>query len=225
MNTISNDGFQLHNRHFVLPRHRVVRTTFSMRCWIFCQRLIAMLALCILSPLIFVMWALVKGTSKGPFLFTQERPGIEGKTFKIFKVRTMQVGSEKATALGVQNNSPQVTSIGRILRTLKLDELPQLWNVACGDMALVGPRPIPSKLNEELCEKIPGFSRRYQIRPGLTSIGQICVNDNALDDKLVEDWKIRFEGELHYMRHRSVLYDFVMIAMTSLYVFKKFLEK
>ena len=92
-------------------------------------------------------------------------------------------------------------------------------------MALVGPRPIPTELHNTLCESIPGFHTRNYVPSGLTSIGQICVNDNALGDQLIADWTLRFEGELHYIRNRSVTYDIVMICMTGLFVIKKLLRK
>jgi lipopolysaccharide/colanic/teichoic acid biosynthesis glycosyltransferase len=92
-------------------------------------------------------------------------------------------------------------------------------------MAIVGPRPIPVALDIELRLKIPGFEERYSVAPGLTSIGQICVRDNALGEKLIEDWKLRFEGELHYLRNRCFRYDLIMITMTILYVFRKSINK
>jgi len=171
------------------------------------------------------MWVLVRSTSPGSFLFTQERPGLDGSEFKIYKIRTMRAGSEKQTALGITNRDSKVTRIGKILRALKLDELPQLWNIAIGDMALVGPRPIPLALDAELRKHIPGFEKRYMVRPGLTSIGQICVHDNTIGESLVADWKLRFEGELHYIRNRCLRYDFLIILMTGLYVIRKLVHK
>lgn len=195
------------------------------KAWPIFQRMIALLALAILSPVIAAMYLATKLGSKGPFLFTQQRSGLSGKVFNLYKVRTMKPGSEKATALGVVRSDPRVTSVGRILRATKLDELPQLWNIANGDMALVGPRPIPMNLETELRAKIPGFEQRYAVPPGLTSIGQICVKDNALGDALVKDWSLRFQGELHYIRNRSLAYDLLMIAMTSTFVIKSLTKK
>ena len=219
---MSYSGFQLGHPNLILASNATTKNErFAHKVWGTSQRLVASIALIILSPIITVMWLLVKVSSPGPFLFKQQRPGMNGSTFTVYKMRTMQSGSEKETALGVTNSNPQVTAIGKILRALKLDELPQLWNVVSGSMALVGPRPIPIPLDQELRTKIPNFKRRYEVRPGLTSIGQICVHDNALGDALVEDWELRFEGELHYLENRSVSYDFLMILMTILYLFKK----
>jgi putative colanic acid biosynthesis UDP-glucose lipid carrier transferase len=170
------------------------------------------LALCLIA---------VKATSPGPFLFKQVRPGLRGKLFGIYKIRTMTLGCEKATALGVSDAAPAVTRVGRLLRTLKLDELPQLYNIAAGDMLFIGPRPIPVPLDKHLRQLIPGFEMRYRVQPGLSALGQICLYDNKCDTDLKGDWQTRFEGELHYIRHRCVTYDALMMFMTCLFFLKK----
>lgn len=221
----ANIGFQLGHPEVVLPTTSLSTSSFLMRVWQVLQQLLAALGLILLAPLFLCMWLVVRLGSKGPFLFAQARPGLRGELFKIYKVRTMRPGSEKKTALGTTNSSAEVTAPGRVMRALKLDELPQLWNVARGDMGLVGPRPIPTALDTELRSKIPGFEMRYSVRPGLTSIGQICVQDNAVGDALVADWKLRFEGELHYLNHRSVGYDLLMLFMTCVFVGSRFFKK
>jgi lipopolysaccharide/colanic/teichoic acid biosynthesis glycosyltransferase len=225
LNKMKYTGLQLGHPEITLPFNQVQSDDIWLMCWNYLQRGIAAIALLLLSPVILVMFVGVKMSSRGPFLFTQERPGLSDNRFKIYKVRTMAPGSEMRTALGVTIQDPTVTRIGKILRALKLDELPQLWNIVRGDMALVGPRPIPVALDMELRLRIPGFEQRYQVRPGLTSIGQICVHDNALGQKLIDDWKLRFEGELHYLRNRCVRYDLILIAMTVLYVMRKAIRK
>lgn len=220
-----NTGFQL---GYPLERISVAQSeasTLRYQIWQGSMRLIAAIALLCMSPLFACIWLAHKCNDRGPFLFKQSRPGLKGQNFSIYKIRTMRVGSEKSTALGTQNNSPQVTSLGRILRKLKIDEAPQLFNIVRGDMTLVGPRPIPIALDQELSANISGFEQRYNTKPGLTSIGQICIDDNALGDELINDWKLRFEGELHYIRNQSIGYDLVMITMTVCYVFKKLLQK
>lgn len=189
--------------------------------WRLAQRGIALIILFLLTPVIVVMALGVKLSSPGPFLFKQERVGLGGRVFMIYKVRTMTVGAEAKTRLGTQLTSSHVTAIGKVLRALKLDELPQLLNIALGEMEIVGPRPIPIALNEHLCHAIPGFEVRYQVRPGLTNLGQVCIVDNALDNKLVEDWRTRFESDLHYLGRKSATYDLIVIGLTVLYLFTR----
>jgi len=189
--------------------------------WAWTQRLTALGVLIVLSPLLLVIWAAVKLTSRGPFLFRQERPGLDGKHFAIYKIRTMCLNSERTTALGVTRGNSQITPVGRLLRELKLDELPQLWNIVCGEMELVGPRPIPRALHDELASNIPGFECRNRVRPGLSNVSQVAIADNALGDRLIADWSVRFEGELHYIRNKSFSYDALVITMTVIYILRK----
>jgi lipopolysaccharide/colanic/teichoic acid biosynthesis glycosyltransferase len=189
--------------------------------WALAQRLFGLIACIVLLPLAAIAFVAVKATSPGPFLFAQLRPGLGGKPFVLYKVRTMVVGAERETALGTTQANPAITRVGRWLRALKLDELPQLWNVARGQMELVGPRPIPVALDAELRRHISAFALRYAVKPGLTNISQVAVLDNKLDARLVEDWRLRYEGELHYIKNKSFAYDVVVLAMTALYVLRK----
>jgi lipopolysaccharide/colanic/teichoic acid biosynthesis glycosyltransferase len=93
--------------------------------------------------------------------------------------------------------------------------------VVRGDMELVGPRPLPIELHEALRANIPGFDLRYEVKPGLTNVSQVAVLDNKLGPRLVEDWKIRFEGELHYIKNKSFTYDVIVLVMTLLFVLRK----
>ena len=219
-----NNGFQF---GYPLDRMSTVATPDSSRryqLWQGCMRIVAGLALLVMLPIFAVIWIAHKCNDRGPFFFKQSRRGYRGQHFEIYKIRTMRVGSEKVTALGTQLSSPQVTPLGRILRKLKIDEAPQLLNILRGEMSVVGPRPIPLPLDEELCANLYGFEARYDTMPGLTSLGQICIDDNALGDEMLNDWKLRFEGELHYIRNQSISYDLLMIGMTSGYVIKKLLN-
>jgi len=207
--------------HLALPLQIDIAVRPTTLAWALGQRAVALLGCIALSPLLLVMLVFVKATSRGPFLFAQERPGYRGKRFRLLKVRTMEPGAEARTALGTSRSDPQITRVGRVLRDLKLDELPQLWNVVRGDMELVGPRPLPLDLHEELRANIPGFDLRYAVKPGLTNVSQVAVLDNKLGPHLVEDWKIRFEGELHYLKNKSFTYDVVVLVMTAVFVLRK----
>ena len=228
---MSDSRSQIQLRLFPSPAARDARLALPLQfdiavratnpVWALAQRVLALAACVVCSPLLLVMFVLVKATSRGPFLFSQERPGYGGQPFRLLKVRTMEPGSEQPTALGTSISDPRITKVGRVLRDLKLDELPQLWNVVRGEMELVGPRPLPVELHEELSPSIPGFDLRYAVKPGLTNVSQVAVLDNKLGPLLVEDWKLRFEGELHYLKNKSFTYDVVVLAMTLLFVLRK----
>lgn len=184
-------------------------------------RVAAACSLLLLAPVLGFLWVLVRLDSPGPFLFRQRRTGFRGREFEIFKIRTMATGAERATALGTRGDGQYVTRLGRILRKLKLDESPQLWNVVRGEMTIVGPRPIPVALYEELCRHIPEFPLRNEVPPGLTNLSQISLADNKLGPELIADWRIRFDGELHYIRHKNLWYDLAIISMTTLFVLRR----
>jgi lipopolysaccharide/colanic/teichoic acid biosynthesis glycosyltransferase len=186
-------------------------------------RVAAACLLVLLAPLIGLLWALVRLDSPGPFLFRQRRTGYRGREFEIYKIRTMATDAERATALGTRGDGKYVTRLGRILRKLKLDEMPQLWNVVRGEMTIVGPRPIPVALYEELCRSIPEFPLRNEVPPGLTNLSQISLADNKLGPELIADWRIRFDGELHYIRHKNAWYDVAIVLMTTLFVLRRLL--
>ncbi|MHC4996482.1 MAG: sugar transferase [Planctomycetota bacterium] len=199
------------------------RTTVGYRFWTTSQRALAAFLLLISSPILVTMWVLVRTTSKGPFLFSQVRAGLNDRPIRIYKVRTMCVNSEKNEAYGfaVTSRCPAVTPVGRFFRYLKLDELPQLWAIVRGQMLFVGPRPIASVLDRTLRQHIPGFANRYRLKPGLTNLGQISIDENQTGDGVIDDWSQRFEGELHHMLNRTVWYELTIIVMTILFVMKK----
>ena len=197
------------------------------RLWLATQRAMALLMLLASLPLMAVVFILVKLDSRGPFLYQQERPGRFGKRFTAYKIRTMCVGADKNPMLAhaVTSATPEVTRVGRYLRDLKIDELPQLWNIVRGDMVFVGPRPIAPGLQNHLEECIPGFGQRLQAFPGITSLGQICIEENDSPDNVVPDWMVRFEGEQHYLLHRNVTYDLTIILLTAGYCLRKLVRK
>jgi lipopolysaccharide/colanic/teichoic acid biosynthesis glycosyltransferase len=201
--------------------HREWQVTNTL--WALVQRLVAVVLLVVAIPLMLVLYVPVRVSARAPFFFRQRRPGFMGREFTIWKITTMRSGSDKVAKYekGVAIDDPNVTRIGRFLRDTKIDELPQLWNVVRGEMELVGPRPIAPGLNEMLNREIPGFNQRYLVKPGLTNVSQVSVLENALGDKAVADWKLRFDGELHYIRNKSVSYDLILIVLTVFFVLRK----
>ena len=199
----------------------------KFRLWHFVQRILALMLLIACLPLMAIIYVLVKVDSRGPLIYQQERPGRFGKNFKAFKIRTMCVGADSNPQLAhaVTSQTPEVTRVGRYLRDLKFDELPQLWNIVRGEMVFVGPRPIAPSLQEHLEGNIPGFDQRLMTHPGMTSVGQICIEENDLPENVVRDWKVRFEGEQHYLLHRNLTYDLTIMLLTAGYCLRKVLRK
>ena len=135
---------------------------------------LAIPALVLLAPLLAALAALVRATSPGPAFYSQERVGRFGIPFKLFKFRSMRVGSDRAGALVTGGGDPRVTPLGRWLRRTKLDELPQLWNVARGEMSLVGPRP---EVPRYVAHYTPAQRRVLQVRPGVTDPATLAFRD------------------------------------------------
>ena len=167
-------------------------------------------ALTLLSPAIGIVAAAVRVTSGKPVLYRGKRVGRAGRVFTMYKFRTLTPDAE--TRLGpyfggelTQRTEGEVTPIGRVLRATHLDEVPQLWNVARGDMSLVGPRPIRPAFFEELCAQIPQYWQRLVVRPGMTGFAQVrLTRDNSWSEKLAHD--------LEYIADRSVqLYARVLV--------------
>jgi len=188
---------------------------------------VAGLGLVLALPLGLVIAALIKLTSRGPVLFTQTRVGLDrralsraggntrreldlgGRPFTMYKFRTMHVerGEREVWA---QQDDPRVTSIGRVLRKLRLDELPQLFNVLRGDMNIVGPRPEQPAIFVYLREQVEGYQRRQRVRPGITGWAQI----NLAYDQSVEDVRRKVALDLEYIHRQSALEDFKIMCRT-----------
>lgn len=163
---------------------------------------LAVVALIALSPVLLVAAVLTRLSSPGPIFFRQERLGYRGRTFSIYKFRTMTDKPRAATeAFG---NHPEVTAVGAVLRRLKIDELPQVINVLIGDMSIVGPRP---GLPEQLAEYTPQAWRRLDVRPGLTGLAQ--VNGN-----IYLSWPERWEYDAQYVETLTWWLDLRIILKT-----------
>ena len=200
--------------------------SFGYAVWMVAQRLIAAAMLLVVAPLLLILYPAIRLSSPGPFLYSQMRPGRGGVPFRAYKLRTMRVGADRNTeaARSVRSGDPMVTAIGRVLRRTKIDEIPQLFNILRGDMALVGPRPIALSFQQELEAKIPGFSARLLVTPGLSSLPQVCVVESQSPEHVVDDWSRRFRMERHYIANQSVAYDLVVIGLTVALVLRTLLS-
>ncbi len=171
----------------------------------------SLLALVLFSPVILLITIGVKVTSKGPIFYTQDRVGKEGKLFKIYKFRTMTEEAEKKTgAVWAQHSDPRLTPFGKFLRDHHLDELPQFVNVLRGEMSIIGPRPERPYFVDQFNETIPGYSRRHQVKPGITGLAQTRQNY----DVTMEDVKRKLAMDLMYIKEMCWLVDFRIFFQT-----------
>lgn len=166
--------------------------------------------LLVLSPLYILLAIGVKCSSPGPILYTQERVGMYGRTFRILKFRTMQDGSEGPVPQLTEDDDPRITRIGHFLRKYRLDELPQFINILRGEMSIVGPRPERPYFVRKIEEKAPYYCLLYKIRPGLTSWGPVKVGYTDTIDKMVE----RLKYDIAYMENMSIALDLKILFYT-----------
>lgn len=171
---------------------------------------LATLAIFVLSPVLFATAFLVRVNLGSPVLFTQDRPGMNGKIFKLYKFRSMSDKKDKDGHL--LSDDERLTTFGRKLRATSLDELPELFNIVKGDMSIVGPRPL-------LVEYLPYYTqeekRRHDVRPGLTGWAQINGR-NA-----IHSWEERFKFDLEYVNHVSFVMDLKIVFLTVYKVFRR----
>ena len=177
----------------------------------------AIVAIILFSPVMIVTAIMIKKTSPGPLIFSQERVGLQNRPFKMYKFRSMIVQDEKKEKKGwTTKDDPRVTTVGRFIRKTSIDELPQLFNVLRGDMSLVGPRPERPQFVEKFKEEIPRYMIKHQVRPGLTGWAQ--VNGYRGDTSI----KKRIEHDLYYIENWTLGFDFKIIFLTF---FKGFINK
>jgi sugar transferase (PEP-CTERM system associated) len=162
------------------------------------------------APVMLTAAALVRATSPGPVLFRQERVGQHGRTFMLYKFRSMRVDAEAGLPQWAAARDPRVTEVGRVIRTLRIDELPQILNVLKGDMSFVGPRPERPYFVEELTHQIPYFAERHVVRPGITGWAQVNYPYGAS----VEDARQKLQYDLYYIKNFSVFLDILILIKT-----------
>ncbi|HEX9417156.1 MAG TPA: sugar transferase [Gaiellaceae bacterium] len=165
------------------------------------------LLLLLASPVLLVAALAIVLEDRGPVLYRQRRVGRRGREFELLKLRTMVVGAEKLGAgYAVNRGDPRITAVGRSLRRLSLDELPQLWNVLRGDMSLIGPRPT---LSYQVERYTPRQRKRLEVKPGITGWAQIHGRAKL-------PWEERIELDVWYVEHRSAWLDLQILARTPL---------
>ena len=172
--------------------------------------LLSILALLITSPVLLIVFLMIAVESGFPLIFSQTRTGFLSRDFTIYKIRSMKKDAEKEGAEWASENDERITKLGSILRKLRIDEIPQFWNVIKGDMSIVGPRPERPEFQEDLLKNVPHWNARHLVKPGITGWAQIkyryASNMQSSEQKLAYD--------LYYLRNLSFALDFEIILAT-----------
>jgi len=172
------------------------------------------LALLVISlPIMAVAIVIIRATSKGSAVFSQTRVGLHGEPFTIYKFRTMYPNSEPEGAQWANNNDDRIIPFGRFLRTTRIDELPQVWNILRGDMSIVGPRPERPEFTTSLAEDIPYYDLRHVVKPGLTGWAQVSYPYGASTEDALR--------KLQYELYQSLLLDLNIMLRTLITVFQR----
>jgi putative colanic acid biosynthesis UDP-glucose lipid carrier transferase len=177
---------------------------------------VAALLLVAFSPLLALMSIAVALESPGPVLFCQKRTGLNGKTFPIFKFRSMRVMEDGADVKQAVEGDARITKVGRIIRKLSLDELPQLFNVLAGDMSLVGPRPHAVAHDIQYGAQISNYGVRFQVKPGITGWAQVNGARGATPTTAAMQDRVNLDA--WYVEHASLALDLLILARTPLAV-------
>ena len=176
--------------------------------------IISVLAMVLLSPVYLVTAIIVKCTSPGPVFYAQERIGYHGKPFKMHKFRSMYVDAEESGPALSKDNDPRITPFGRFMRKVRLDEIPQFYNVLKGTMSLVGPRPERQFYIDQIVKRAPEYLLLQRVKPGITSWGQVKYGYASTVDEMVE----RLRYDLLYLDNMSLTTDLKILLYTSLII-------
>ena len=167
-------------------------------------------------PLSLTLIVAIKTTSEGPVIYSQERIGKFGKPFRIFKFRSMFKNAEAQGPQLATKNDTRITKIGRFMRRLRLDEIPNFMNVLKGDMSLVGPRPERKFYINQIVKKAPEYKRLLQVKPGVTSLGQVKYGYAENIDEMIR----RMRYDLLYIENMSLYVDFQILIRTIIIILK-----
>jgi sugar transferase (PEP-CTERM system associated) len=174
------------------------------------HRMVALLGSLLALPLALVTMIAIKLESTGPVFYKQERVGKHGKPFVIMKFRSMLVDAEKGGPVWASSSDDRVTRVGRVIRKIRVDEIPQFWNILRGEMSFVGPRPERPHFVSQLAEEIPYYEQRHLIAPGLTGWAQIKYPYGAS----IEDARQKLQYDLFYIKNQSLVLDAIILFET-----------
>jgi exopolysaccharide biosynthesis polyprenyl glycosylphosphotransferase len=197
--------------HSIKKRGDVLYQVFMQILGILVSIIILVLTLPVTIPVAGLIWL----HDRGPIIYKNDRVGANGKVFYLYKFRSMIMNAEKNKAQWAATNDSRVTPIGKIIRKLHIDEIPQMWNILQGDLNLVGPRAERPEFVTELEQKIPYYFMRHTIKPGFTGWAQIKFRYA----RSVMDSQEKFEYDLYYIKNRNLFLDFGIIAKTAQIIF------
>ncbi|WP_338033272.1 exopolysaccharide biosynthesis polyprenyl glycosylphosphotransferase [Desulfobulbus alkaliphilus] len=171
---------------------------------------LALFGLVVSLPITVITAILIKLESPGPIFYRQERVGAKGRVFSIIKFRSMRQDAEKNGAVWACSNDARVTRVGGFIRKVRIDEIPQMWNVIKGEMSFVGPRPERPVFVEQLVDTLPYYALRHFAKPGITGWAQICYPYGASE----EDALRKLEYDLYYIKNQSFFLDLLIVFRT-----------
>ncbi|MCX6327412.1 MAG: sugar transferase [Bacteroidia bacterium] len=177
---------------------------------------VSILCLVLLIPVILILAIAIKISGKGPVIYSQKRIGKFGKSFTIYKFRSMHFGTEEGVPLLSGKNDKRITAMGRFMRKHKFDEIPNFVNVLKGELSLVGPRPEQQYFIDQILQKTPQYKLLQNIKPGITSWGQVKYGYASNIDEMIE----RLDYDLFYLENRSLWFDLKVIFYTIGIIFK-----
>ena len=183
---------------------------FSMKLKRIADLMMAAVLLVVVSPLMVLAAVTIKLDSPGPIFYSQLRSGLYGKPFRVYKYRSMYQDAEKRGVQWADKRDPRITRVGRWLRLLRIDELPQIWNVLWGEMSLIGPRPERPEFDVKLKEAIPYYEVRYLVKPGITGWAQVMYPYGAS----IEDAYEKLAYDLYYIKNYSLWLDIAIAFKT-----------
>ena len=196
---------------WVIFSHRSPDTQLKAKAREIFYRILAMIGLVLSAPIAAITAILIKIESEGPILYRQERVGKDGHLIEVIKFRSMRVDAEKnGAAVWARPNDDRVTRVGRIIRKIRVDELPQFWTILKGDMSFIGPRPERPQFVEMLAREVPFYEHRHLVHPGLTGWAQIKYPYGAS----IEDARRKLEYDLYYIKNQSIALDVIILFET-----------
>ena len=200
----------IENKYQLIEKLKSIEDSYQLRTKRICDLLVSTFLVIITAPFFVIISILILAEDNGPIFYTQTRTGRNGDPFKIIKFRSMKIDAEKYGVQWSKKRDPRITSIGKIIRALRLDELPQLFCVIKGTMSLIGPRPERPEIENELLKNIPYYSCRNILRPGISGWAQVNYPYGAS----VSDTEKKLSFDIYYISHVSNLLDFLILFKT-----------